>query len=159
MKIRLAAIEDASLISALITTLSKEFIAHEFTEGGADILLGSMDPASVRKYITSGYRYHIAEKGGKMIGAIAIKENSHLYHLFVSKECQRSGVGRALWEVAKSVSLAEGNPGLFTVNASLGAAGMYEKLGFIRTSEIVSTAGILYIPMKWELTTGLKRKP
>jgi ribosomal protein S18 acetylase RimI-like enzyme len=151
MKIRSAVIEDAPAISALVRALTREFIVPEFTKEAADLLLGEMDTASIRKYIASGYRYHVAEEAGRIVGAVALKENSHLYHLFVSKAFQGRGVARKLWEVAQAASLAAGNPGRFTVNASLNAVGVYEKLGFVKASEPVSRAGVFYLPMRLEL--------
>jgi GNAT superfamily N-acetyltransferase len=150
MKIRLATLEDAPSISALASALSREFIAHEFTEDAARILLESMDPPSIRRYIASGYRYHVAEEEGALIGAIAIKGNDHIYHLFVSKGFHGRGIARALWNTAKAESLAEGNPGRFTVNASLGAVGLYERFGFVKQSGAVNTSGVLSVPMRLE---------
>ncbi|MCG3116492.1 MAG: GNAT family N-acetyltransferase [Candidatus Manganitrophus sp. SA1] len=148
MKIRLAAIDDAPAISALIRPLTREFVAREFTEEAATRLLESMEAASIRKYIASGYRYHVAEEDGKIVGAVAIKENGHLYHLFVSKEFQGRGLARQLWEAAKRASLAAGNQGRFTVHASRGAVGLYEKLGFVKASEAIDRLGVVYVPMK-----------
>jgi len=156
MKIRLAVIADAPAISALVGALTREFILPELTKEGADRLLGEMDTASIRKYIASGYRYHVAEEGREIIGIIAIKENSHLSQLFVSKNFQRRGIARTLWEVAKAANLAGGNPGRFTVNASLAAVGVYEKLGFVKQSEPISKSGIIYVPMKLDLGGGRK---
>ena len=132
MKIRLATVDDAPRISSLIRDLAKEFIAHEFSEEGANVLLGSMDEPSIRGYIESGYRYHIAEEGSGLAGVVAVRDNSHLYHLFVSEHFQGQGLARRLWEVAKTASLSAGNPGLFTVNSSRYAVGMYENFGFVR---------------------------
>lgn len=156
MKIRPAVIDDAPAISALVRALAEEFIVPDFTEAAAKRLLEEMDTASIRKYIASGCRYHVAEEGGKIIGAVAVKENGHLFHLFVSKGFQGRGIASALWETAKGASLAAGNPGRFTVNASLAAVGVYEKLGFVRQSEPVRKSGIIYVPMMLDLRVGRK---
>ncbi|NKE71654.1 GNAT family N-acetyltransferase [Candidatus Manganitrophus noduliformans] len=156
MKIRPAVIDDAPAISALVSALAREFIVPDFTEAAAKRLLEEMDTASIRKYIASGCRYHVAEEGGKIIGAVAVKENGHLFHLFVSKDFQGRGIARALWETAKGASLAAGNPRRFTVNASLAAVGVYEKLGFVRQSEPVRKSGIVYVPMMLDLRVGRK---
>lgn len=49
-------------------------------------------------------------------GVVGVRDNSHLYHLFVAKPFQGCGLGRRLWEHAKAQYLAAGNPGVFTVN-------------------------------------------
>jgi ribosomal protein S18 acetylase RimI-like enzyme len=91
-----------------------------------------MDDPAIGGYIESGYRYHIAEEDGELAGVVAVRDNSHLYHLFVSERFQGQGLARRLWEVAKTASLSAGNPGLFTVNSSRYAVGMYENFGFVR---------------------------
>jgi GNAT superfamily N-acetyltransferase len=155
MKIRLATIDDAPLISALVHDLAKEFIAHELSEEAASLLLGSMDEYSIKRYIESGYRYHVAEENGELAGVVAVRDSNHLYHLFVSKRFQSQGLARRLWEVAKTASLRTGNPGLSTVNSSLCAVSMYEKFGFIRQSEAVNSSGVVCISMKLELVANM----
>ena len=118
------------------------------------MLLGSMDEPSIRGDIESGYRYHVAEEAGELAEVAAVRDNSHLYHLFVSERFQGQGLARRLWEVAKTASLSAGNPGLFTVNSYRYAAGMYESCGFIRQSEEVNCSGVVCIPMKLELAAN-----
>ncbi len=47
-----------------------------------------------------------------------------------------------------------GNPGLFTVNASNYAVGVYEALGFARTAPIQCKNGIYFNPMQLDERTG-----
>ncbi|TAK00947.1 MAG: GNAT family N-acetyltransferase [Candidatus Manganitrophaceae bacterium] len=150
MIIRPATLDDAPAISALVRALTQEFIAPELAEEAAKRLLESMNAVSIRAYIRAGYRYHVAEAEGEIVGLIGVKESRHLYHLFVSRSFQRRGWARQLWETAKAASLADGNPGRFTVHSSLGAVGFYEKLGFVKESEAVHKAGVVYVPMKRE---------
>lgn len=148
MEIRLANLDDAPGISALVCNVTERFIAPELSEEVASGLLGSMDEPSIKSYMESGYRYHVAEENGELIGVVAVRDNRHLYHLFVSEPFQRKGLARRLWEVAKTASLDAGNPGVFTVNSSRYAVGVYEKFGFVRLSEAVDVAGVICIPMK-----------
>ena len=85
-----------------------------------------------------------------MAGVIAIRGNRHLYHLFVSERFQGKGVARRLWDVAKAASLDAGNPGVFTVNSSRYAVGLYETFGFAGQSEAIDRSGVICIPMKLE---------
>lgn len=151
MEIRLATLADAPRISALVRDLTVKYIAHEFSEEAAGRLLGSMEEPVIRGYLASGYRYHMAEENGELAGVVAVRDNRHLYHLFVSERFQGQGVGRRLWEVAKAASLDAGNPGVFTVHSSRYAVGLYEKFGFIRQSNPVDHSGVIGIPMKLEL--------
>jgi ribosomal protein S18 acetylase RimI-like enzyme len=150
MEIRAATADDAPRISTLVHDLAGKYIVHEFSEEGASRLLESMSVAAIRTYLESGYRYHVAEENGELAGVIAIRDNRHLYHLFVSECFQGKGVARRLWESAKAASLDAGNPGVFTVNSSRYAVGLYEKFGFVRQSEAVDVSGVICIPMKLE---------
>lgn len=151
MHIRTAAPSDAPRISQLIRALAQEFITHEFPEQAAQNLLGSMSETLVRGYIEAGYRYHVAEENGELAGVIAVRDNQHIYYLFVSKRCQGQGLARRLWETAKTASLMAGNPGFFTVNSSRYAVGVYERFGFVQESGETDCAGVISIPMRLEL--------
>lgn len=151
IQIRSATLEDAPALSALICALTREFIAPELSKEGLNRLLKSMGSGSIRAHIRSGYRYHVAEEDGRIVGVVGMKENRHLYHLFVASAFQGRGLARALWETAKAASLAAGGSGRFTVNSSLGAVGLYEKFGFIKQSEPVAASGVVYVPMMLEL--------
>lgn len=150
MDIRAATPDDAQRIGTLVRELAVKYITHEFSEEGAGRLLESMSEAAIRSYLESGYRYHLAEENGELAGVIAIRDNCHLYHLFVSERFQGRGLARRLWEVARAVCLDAGNPGVFTVNSSRYAVGLYEKFGFVRQSEAVDISGVISIPMKLE---------
>ena len=106
----------------------------------------------IEKYIQSGYRYHVAETDSQVVGVVAVRDNVHLFHLFVAEQYQRRGIATQLWKVAKTVCLNEGNPGEFTVNSSSFARDVYEKLGFISCSDPQEIDGILFYPMKLKLT-------
>ncbi len=115
MEIRHATLADVPHISALRRNLTGKHIAHEFSR-----------EAAIRSYLASGYRYHVAEENGELTDVVAIWDNRHLYHLFVAERFQGNGLARALWQTAKAASLEAGNPGVFTVNFSRCAVGLYE---------------------------------
>lgn len=58
----------------------------------------------------------------------------------------RRGVARALWEHAR----AESGGSAFTVNSSLFAVPIYERLGFIARSAPQSADGLVFVPMTYE---------
>lgn len=150
MDTRLAALADVPRISALVRDLAARYIAHAFSEEAAGRLLGSMEEPAIRRYLASGYRYHVAEDNDELAGVVAVRDNSHLYHLFVAERFQGQGLARALWQVAKTASLEAGNPGVFTVNSSRFAVGLYEKFGFVGHGEVTDESGVIHIPMKLE---------
>ena len=106
-----------------------------------------MTPEAIGDYIRSGYRYHIAVKDNVPIGVVEVRDNQHLYHLFVDEPYQRQGIARALWETAKQASIDAGGTGQFTVNSSRFAVDVYKRLGFIEASPPVEKDGVVFVPM------------
>jgi GNAT superfamily N-acetyltransferase len=148
MIIKQAILADSERISKLVYGLAEKYIAHEFTAEGVENLLSSMEPGEIKQYIESGFMYHIAESDGQLVGVVGVRDNSHLYHLFVDERYQRQGIAKALWRVAVESCLLKGNPGVFTVNSSRYALPIYERLGFIVQSGPQQSSGVTYIPMK-----------
>ena len=83
----------------------------------------------------------------RIVGFVGVRDNKHLYHLFVANDFQRRGVARRLWTVAREECIAAGNPGTFTVNSSNNAVAAYERLGFVRSGPTKNDDGVLYNPM------------
>ncbi|MGY5450952.1 GNAT family N-acetyltransferase [Agarivorans sp. MS3-6] len=153
IKIRLAKLDDASAISALLTQLAQRFLVQDFTEAGSQCLLAAMTEQSIVSYIKQGFCYHLAEQfyeygQPQLLGVVATRDNTHLYHLFVAELAQGQGLAGKLWQQAKAVCLANGNQGEFTVNASLGAKAMYQAWGFVAEQERRENKGIIDVPMR-----------
>jgi GNAT superfamily N-acetyltransferase len=85
---------------------------------------------------------------GELAGVVAVRDHSHLYHLFVDAKFQGRGVARALWLHARAGAEAAGNPGDFTVNSTPVAVPVYEQLGFRAVGPRVEMKGIAYVPMR-----------
>lgn len=148
MEIRAATAEDSVVIGNLVCRLSEKYISNDFTPEGKQTLLNSMTPAAIKSYIQSGYRYHVAEVDNQLVGVVGVKDNTHLYHLFVAEDHHRQGIASRLWQVAVKACMGDGNPGEFTVNSSIYAVGAYESLGFVAQSGPKDKNGVLFIPMK-----------
>jgi len=148
MQIRRATIEDAAAISDLIRPLAERYIANEFSPEGAANLLASMEADAIEGYLASGYEYHVAEEDGMLVGVVGVRDNSHLYHLFVADEFRGRGFARELWRVARDACRAAGNVGEFTVNSSRFAVGTYRKFGFVETGPPETKNGVTSVPMK-----------
>lgn len=88
--------------------------------------------------------------GDKLIGLIASRsEGSHIALFFVDGAYHRKGIGRMLW----NTFLADSDKQNITVNSSLYAVGIYEKLGFIKTAEAQTDSGIQFVPMVFDNTS------
>jgi GNAT superfamily N-acetyltransferase len=149
MRIRPATIDDAAAISALILGVSRFFTVHPDGEGAEEFLAG-VSPEAIAGYLASpAYAYRVAEEeDGALAGVVAIRDNAHLYHLFVASAHHGRGLSRRLWDEAREAALRTGNPGEFTVNSSLYAIPVYERFGFQPTGPRVDTQGIAFVPMK-----------
>jgi ribosomal protein S18 acetylase RimI-like enzyme len=147
--VRHGTIEDAERVSALLIALSEEFIVGEFTPEGRAHFLGAHSPAEVRHRLAGDYRFYLAEDGSDLVGVAALQANTHLYYLFVAKSYQGLGLARRLWSLVREHSIARGNAGTITVNASNHAVAAYERLGFRRTGPMQERDGVLYNPMRF----------
>jgi len=134
-------------MAALLRSLALEFIVHESTPLGAATFLAENDENGIRGYLARGYVCHVALDGLRLAGFIAIRDNSHLFHLFVGTAWQRQGLARRLWHAARAAAIARGGDGNFTVNASNYAVSAYERLGFVRVAPIQCVKGLSFNPM------------
>ncbi|QOL49156.1 GNAT family N-acetyltransferase [Massilia litorea] len=142
-------IADLPACARLLRASASEFIVHESSKEGACTFLRENDEAGMRGYIAAGHVYHVAVDGDDIAGFIAIRDNSHVFHLFIDKRWHRQGLARRLWEVARAASLARGGSGVFTVNASNYAVPVYAAFGFERTAPTQCVKGLYFNPMRF----------
>lgn len=154
MLLRKAEQQDIDGISRLIIPLVTKYILPTCSQEGGQLILNSMSPTCISGYLAAGYEYHVAELDGQLMGVVAMKGNSHLYHLFVAESQQGKGLSRTLWELAKTTCLANGNEGQFTVNSALNATHVYLKFGFVPVSGIREQFGVKDLPMELNLNNG-----
>jgi GNAT superfamily N-acetyltransferase len=138
---------DVPHVARLLNDLSRQFIVHESTPEGAATFLRENDEEAIRRYIEIGHVYHVAEADGEIAGFIAVRDRSHLFHMFVGVKWQGQGVARELWEVARAVAIESGGSGAFTVNSSNFALPVYEAMGFVRTAPMQCVKGLYFNPM------------
>ena len=172
VSIRAARPEDVSAIASLLETLARKYITYEFAQTAEQKFLKSNDEASINTFIAEGFLYWVAERSNEIIGFVGVRNNSHLYHLFVADSAQHRGVARALWQTAMDRCRAAGNSGRFTVNSSNNAVAAYESFGFVRAGPQQNSDGVLFNPSsvffkdsrltgacsrRWEALARLKR--
>lgn len=146
---------DIAELARLLRVLAEEFIVHESTPEGAATFLRENDEGAIRAHIERGMVYHVARAGAELAGFIAMRERSHLFHLFVDRRWQRQGVARKLWTAAQARSLAGGPLAAFTVNSSNHAVPVYEAFGFVRTAPMQCLKGLYFNPMALSLSAPL----
>ena len=145
--IRPGTVADAPIVGALVMDLLP-FLTVDPQGRGADAFVASIDATAQARYLaTPAFRYRLALRGDTLAGFVAMRDNGHLFHLFVSRDLHGRGLGRRLWELARDEALALGNPGIFTVNASDHALPMYTRLGFVPTGPREEKNGIAWTPL------------
>jgi GNAT superfamily N-acetyltransferase len=148
MKLRTGTTSDAQAIASLIASFQPELTDHP-DGAGAQEYIESVSSQAERGYLESGrYSYIVAEHEEALLGFIALRDVSHVFHLFVARQHQRAGVARLLWQAAKAQALESSAPGQFTVNSSLAAVPVYRAFGFEPAGEVVSVHGISFLPMR-----------
>lgn len=147
MNIRPAVVDDADAISALIGSVMHHLTLHP-DGAGAERFIETMAPPAIAQAISApNMRYLAGFDAGCLAGAVALRDNRHLFHLFVAPAFQRRGYARRLWDVVRDEAIESGNPGYFTVNSSIFAVPLYKTLGFRATGERTEMNGIAFLPM------------
>ena len=84
MHIRPATPDDAEAISALVLALSEPFYTHA-DRAGSERFVASVSPAAERQYIEAeNFRFRVAVHDERLLGVIALRDGTHLFHLFVA---------------------------------------------------------------------------
>ena len=147
MELSHATIDDAAAISELVSSVSRNFIATSLGPGGLSKLLASMDRDATEQRIREGWLHLLAIERHVLVGVIVVKPWTHLYHFFVRDDWRGRGIGRTLFESAEAWALERVGKRLQTVNSSLNAIGIYERLGFESSGPVIDLDGVRYQPM------------
>ena len=125
------------------------------TGAGAEEFFRRVSPEAITENIASSrFIHYVAEVDGIPIGYVSLRDNSHLFHLFVAVSHHGQGVGCSLWDHVRDHALRSGNPGTFTVNSSPNATAVYETFGFLRAGTRQEMHGIAFIPMRMQATAS-----
>ncbi len=148
-EVRPATADDAAAISALVRPLVEKYIAVDLAPEGKRNLLACLTANAVRGHMAKGFCYHVAVDGEKLLGVVAIRDESHVYLLFVADPVRGRGIARRLWHAARAACTRASGRGEFTVNSSRHAVGLYRKLGFVETGRETTRGGVVSVPMRW----------
>ncbi|WP_370981130.1 GNAT family N-acetyltransferase [Agaribacterium sp. ZY112] len=136
--IRKAELEDAAVISRLISSLSHLYLqdsSAQLPEWFAKTLcIAELE----RRLKDSHFEHYVFLTGSEITGYIAIKDGHHLYHLFVAEHQQRKGIAKQLWKHASTTS------DTYTVRSSINAIPFYKHLGFKESAAQANKSGIAY---------------
>ncbi len=152
---RFARREDAPAITALIADLMPYLTLQPDGEG-AETFKSRMTLSAIGGYLTApNSRYQMAFIGDELAGVVAVRDQTHLFHMFVARSRHRQGIARRLWDAAREDAVAAGNTSGFSVNSSAYAVPVYQRLGFVATGPRVEKDGIAYLPMRLTLATDV----
>ena len=146
--IQLACDTDSENIAELIQSAAHYFLS-EPSGRGAEGFIASISQESISKYISNkDFIYALCFNDTKLVGIAALRNNSHIYHLFVNPEFHRLGIGRKLWQFLKSEAKNCGNLGNFTVTSSIFAVPVYSAFGFVPVGEPQVKNGVQFQSMQ-----------
>jgi hypothetical protein len=129
VQFRRASFSDAQAIADLITEVAQQVILPEFSAQGRTQFMLSNNAPAILQFMQDGFCYWVAEcdeldpidsvrQGSvhpisalirpsvQLCGVLGMKNQQHLYHLFVAVSMQRQGIAGRLWQLAKAHSLA-----------------------------------------------------
>lgn len=147
MYIRPAVVGDASAIAHLIRQLAPFFTVHPDGKEAEPFFAQMTVDITAQRINSDNCSYWVALIDEQVVGVVAVRDNKHLFHLFVEKQFHRKGIASQLWSVAKTAACNAGNQTGFSVNSSPYALTMYQRFGFVVTGEQAQKDGILFIPM------------
>jgi GNAT superfamily N-acetyltransferase len=140
--------EEAGIVD-LVLKVFTQFVAPEYSPEGIAEFMKFARNEDLRNRIRAGDLVLLAESGQNVIGAIEIRENSHIALLFVENSCQRKGIGKEL--IRRSIEISRTRkPDIsrFTVNSSPNAVKAYKKMGFKSLGGERVVNDIRFIPME-----------
>ncbi|MCB1055353.1 MAG: GNAT family N-acetyltransferase [Acidobacteria bacterium] len=148
-KIRPGIPEDAASLSAIIVSLARFYTVDPEHPEKATAFFEQVSAKALDDLLRDPtFRFQVAEVDGRPVGLVGVRGDSHLFHLYVAEPYHRRGIASRLWQTAKDAARAAGNPGRFTVNASLYAVPLYRRFGFTATGETVEKDGVVFLPME-----------
>ncbi len=155
MRLRISEIKDKEL-SECLELVHKTFMRYDaplFTDEGISSFMrfASYDNISYLMDKRS-IKFYKAVFKGKLIGAAAIKNLSHISLLFVDEEHQRNGAGTSLLNFCIKVIRRKNKYACkVTLNSSPASYEFYLKFGFNFDSDEKISGGVIYTPMSYAL--------
>jgi GNAT superfamily N-acetyltransferase len=157
LQLRLARPDDARAIGVLARRVTRRWILPGQAADVAALLLAGMTAKSIRQKMDAGQRFYLAFVDATLAGVAAIRDDSHVFQLFVSTRYQGQGIARKLWQRVMRDSIRRAGVRFFTLNAAIGAVPVYLRLGFEPNASAKRPASkIVSVPMIYRV--GMARQ-
>lgn len=145
---RLARIADAPAVARLARRVVRRWILPEQPPVAVIALEESLRVSVIREKIAAGQRFHLAFVDGVLAGVAAMRNDSHVFQLFVGTRYQGQGIARRLWERLRRDGVRRAGTRDFTLNAAPGAVPVYLHLGFVIDHDPARPRGkVIAVPM------------
>jgi len=128
---RLARSDDAPAIARLARRVVRRWIVPGQPPEAVALLEEALRARAIRQKIGVGQRFHLAFVGDALAGVAAVRDDSHIFQLFVGTRYQRQGIARSLWQRLRQDCERRAGTRQFTLNAAPGAVPVYLRLGFV----------------------------
>ncbi len=144
--------EEIGETSLMIKGVFSEFISNDYTVEGVFQFESFVDEQTIKGRLASGSFMFVAKNEESIVGAIEIKDGSHIPLFYVKKGFQRKGLGKKLFKLALKKN-SELNPSVevISVNSSPFAVDIYKSLGFRNSAAMQVKNGIRYFPMQYKI--------
>lgn len=140
-------------IYELVTRVFHKQVAPVYTEKGVEKFLGMLSPEWLCETEKGEDSFVlVATLQNRLVGMLAVINQSHIALIFVDSGYQGKGIGNELINEAIRKCL-EMDPSLktITVSASPNSVSFYQTIGFQLTGEEVDEDGMRFIPMQREI--------
>jgi GNAT superfamily N-acetyltransferase len=146
--IRLMRPGEESSVSDLIVRTFQRDVAPLYVKRGIREFLSYVTPEAILNRQARNHVMLVAIRGAEFVGALELREYSHVSLLFVEGTRQRKGIGRQLMDEALQLCKTH-HSGIheITVNASPNAVEAYKRFGFQAIGELQVKNGIGFVPM------------
>ena len=150
-------VEDAS---ALALRVFDEFVATQFSDEGQQEFHRYASPSAIRERTRAGCLTFAAQRDGRLIGMLHLRDGEHIGMLFVEGDSQRQGIGRSLIGAATEYVGARQPPvRVLTVASTPNAIEAYRKLGFVSFGSEQVLKGIRFVSMMREVEASRPPRP
>jgi GNAT superfamily N-acetyltransferase len=128
-RMRLARRDDAPAVARLARRVVRRWVLPGQPPVAVIALEESLRASVIREKIAAGQRFHLAFVDGVLVGVAAVRNDSHVFQLFVGTRYQGQGIARRLWERLCRDCVRRAGTRTFTLNAAPGAVPVYLHMG------------------------------